>query len=433
MKNVGVTIGESNGDGKTHVVLSYEGREYPDSVDLSSGFQRSKCIERALPALGLNATHVPMLDGELARQWKQRIAQTADENHIGNPVTVRLNTVNPEPIVWLWDRKIACGKVNLLVGDPGLGKSLVSLDWTAVVTTGRAWPDGSPNGSVGSVVLLSFEDHAGDTIRPRLDCAGADVSRVVLLQGVTTYDSECKNIVVRPFDLQRDMAALDRTVQEVGDCRMVVVDPISACLGRTDSHKNSEVRAVLTPLAEMAQRHHVAVVGVSHLNKSGGPAMYRAMGSLAFVAAARSVWVVTKDKQNPTNRLVLPLKNNLGPDQQGLAYRVVEVNGQPVLAWDPNPVTTTADEALAPEPTAGKGARQAKHQEVENWLHGMLENGPQTADEVRDRAKAAGYSDYNLKTAKNALGVVPYKEGFGRTGVWIWSLPGYESAKEGEF
>jgi len=410
-----------NGQARRLVILRNGRDEYRDSIDTDSGFQRQALLERAAARFDLATEELQPLDAEIVKQ-----ADVEDEREEGQqqqrpiPLMVRLDTVTPENIEWLWHRRIAIGKVNLLVGDPGLGKSLVSLDWTARVTTGRAWPDGAVNSAPGGVVLLSFEDDVADTIRPRLDAAGADVSRVVLLQGISTYDPNSKNTVVRPFDLQRDIAALGEAVTQTPDCRLVVVDPISACLGQTDSQNNAEVRAALVPLTEIAQKCRVAILGVTHLSKANGPAIYRAMGSLAFVAAARSVWVVTKDRQEPINRLVLPLKNNLAPDVEGMSYQVVELDGQPVLSWSKNPVTVTVDEALAPEI---KSARVVKHREVEDWLRELLSHGPVSADEIHDRAKGAGHSIYVLRSAKDALGIVPYREGFGRGAVWYWRLP----------
>ena len=124
----------------------------------------------------------------------------------------------------------------------------------------------------------------------------------------------------RPFSLTDDISRLSGLVKSLNDCKLVIIDPISAYLGRTDSHKNAEVRAVLMPLADMADELNVAVLAITHLNKGGGSAMYRSIGSIAFTAAARAVWAVTKDRDDPDRRLVLPVKNNLAQDRLGMAY-----------------------------------------------------------------------------------------------------------------
>ena len=153
--------------------------------------------------------------------------------------------------------------------------------------------------------MLSAEDDPGDTIRPRLDAAGADCSRISLLAGVAWDDDQ--DAQVATFNLARDLRALDAAIESTPECRLVVIDPISAFCGSTDSHKNSDVRGLLAPLSELVQRRQVAVVGVNHLNKStaGGPAIYRTMGSLAFVAAARAAWAVVKDKDDPAKPTLL--------------------------------------------------------------------------------------------------------------------------------
>ncbi|MBU0639064.1 MAG: AAA family ATPase, partial [Planctomycetes bacterium] len=257
------------------------------------------------------------------------------------PVTVRLADVQPELLRWLWPGCIALGKLTLLCGDPGLGKSFVTLDLAARVSSGTTWPDLPllPN-PAGSVVLLSAEDDLADTIRPRLDAAGADATRVVAIQAV-------RRILVTGqtqddyFDLTEDLPALEAAIQQVSDCRLVIIDPLTAYLGKTDSHKNAEVRAVLARLFELAARHKVAVLAVTHLNKANTlPAIYRAMGSLAFVAAARAVWAVVRDEDDETGRrrLFVPVKNNLGADETGLAYALEPAGQTASVQWESDPV-----------------------------------------------------------------------------------------------
>ena len=162
----------------------------------------------------------------------------------------------------------------------------------------------------GSVILLTAEDDAADTVRLRLDAMGADVSRIHLLEAVQipVEDKDGKTTIhKRTFCLQLDVAALMHAPPLIPDCRLISIDPLSAYLGKTDAHKNADVRGVLTPLIELAQERRIAVLGIDHLNKRGtGPAIYRSMGSLAFVAAARAVWAVVRDKTDPTRRLSCP-------------------------------------------------------------------------------------------------------------------------------
>jgi hypothetical protein len=339
-------------------------------------------------------------------------------------VMVCLADVTPEPINWLWPGRIACGKVSMVAGDPGLGKSLVTLDIAARVTQGKRWPVDNTPCPVGDVVLLSAEDDAADTIRPRLDAVGANVRRVHLLQAVYAV-SDDGNITMRSFSLRRDLNALDKVLTDKPDCALVIVDPISAYLDGTDSHNNADVRALLAPLGEIAARHKVAVVCVAHLNKGGQQnAMYRVTGSLAFVAAARSVLAVTKDQADPARRLVLPVKNNLGADTLGLAYRIHPVNGLPVVEWEPEPVSVSIEEALAPTDT---NEERSVTDEAVDWLRGLLGDGPMKASDVQKEARQAGISDKALRRARKRLGIKPKKRQF--SGGWEWALLGNEDAQ----
>jgi hypothetical protein len=345
------------------------------------------------------------------------------------PVVVNLADVQPEPVRWAWPGRFALGKLTLLTGDPGLGKSFMTLDMAARVSAGIPWPDAPDvENKAGGVVLLSAEDDTADTIVPRLNAAGADLQRVNQLRGVWLRPKfggvAPPDPVEGVFDLTRDMANLEKTIKETPDCRLVVIDPIAAYLGGTDSHKNAELRGLLAPLTSLAGKHRVAVVAVSHLNKNtGGPAIYRSMGSLAFVAAARAGWVVTKDKDDPQRRLVLPVKNNLAADARGMAYTIkkTEPGGAAVVAWEPDLVNMSADDALGSDRGDGGGGAL---DEATQWLGDMLSCGPVPAKDVKDAAERDGIKGRTLDRAKATLDVVAQREGgFGAAGCWVWGLP----------
>ncbi len=350
-----------------------------------------------------------------------------DRTEACGPVVVNLADVQPEPVRWLWPGRFALGKLTLVAGDPGLGKSLVTLDMAARLSTGTPWPDAphTPN-EPGGVVLLSAEDDAADTIRPRMDAAGADVHRVNLIFAVRrrpTFDparQDQPEPVEAMFDLTRDLSALGAAIEETPDCRLVVIDPITAYLGGTDSHKNAELRGLLAPLSDLASQRRVAVIAVTHLNKNaGGPAIYRSMGSVAFTAAARAVWAVTKDKDNPRRRLVLPVKNNLAADVLGMAYTIetTESGEAAIVAWEPDPVELSADEALGPD-----GGDAHDGDDAESWLREALSDGELPAAEVLRQARANGFNDKATRKAFKAIGAKRRREGFGRGGTWHWSL-----------
>jgi len=325
--------------------------------------------------------------------------------------------VEPKPINWLWPEKIARGKVSMIAGDPGLGKSLITVALASAVSTGARWPVGGGIAPLGSVVILSDEDSLADTIRPRLDAAGANCARIHALKVVeeTTEDGE---IVNRSFSLEKDIERLADVLEQLGDCVLVVIDPISAYLGGTDSHRNADVRALLSPLSDLAERFNVAIVTVTHLNKGSGSAIYRATGSLAFVAAARSVLAVTKDQDEQSRRLVLPMKNNLGNDSTGMAYRIETAeNGAPVVMWEPDPVDIDINVALNGESDDFRSERK----DAIDWLESELSGGPVSATDLQKRARAAGHSWSTVKRAKSELSVESRKTGM--KGGWEWWHP----------
>jgi hypothetical protein len=167
-------------------------------------------------------------------------------------------------------------------------------------------------------------------------------------------------------------------------------------------------------LAQLAERRRVAIVGINHLNKGEGQAMYRAMGSIGFLAAARAAWQVCADRRDPTRSLFLPVKMNLAPRPSGLAFRLSEEG----LSWEQGEVRTTADEALRSPDDSRTPARA----EAKEWLKELLKDGPVMADDVWGRAKADGMCQKTVKLAKKELGIRTDKTG-GPGEPWVWSLP----------
>ncbi len=329
------------------------------------------------------------------------------------------------PIRWLWPGRIARGKVTLIAGHPGLGKSQLTLNLAAVVSTGGRWPADGKRSERGSVVILSAEDDVGDTIKPRLEAAGADVTRCHVVDAVRDVDG-AGAIYLRAFSLAADVARLEALLAELGDVALVGIDPLTAYLGDADSHKNAEVRGLLAPLSEMAARRGVAVVCVSHLNKGGSSeALLRVSGSLGFVAAARAAFIVTKDADNPARRLFLPLKNNLSSDETGLAFAVepcqlasgIETSR---ILWESAPVTVTADDAMAPVEAT---AERTEIADASDWLRDLLATGPVEAREVLRLAGQQGFNARMAQRARQRIGATTRREGFGKGSRVLWSIP----------
>lgn len=324
-----------------------------------------------------------------------------------------LDTIPTKPVRWLWPRRAAIGKVTLIAGDPGLGKSFVTLDLAAQVSTGvlPALTSACEPGP-HDVLLLSAEDDAGDTIRPRLEKLRADLSRVHIVRGVKL--DECRR--VRQVSLDEHLAQLADCIKLMKSPKLVIIDPISAYMGKVDSHNNAETRALLAELARFAEHFGVAVVCVTHLNKSGSQskAVYRAMGSLAFTAAARIVMLVSKHPDDPDKRVVVPVKNNLTRDAETLVYRIDD----DTLSWVDETCAYTADDLESAGDTADKPDALG---EAVDWLAMVLSDGPKPAKQLVGEAKEVGIADRTLKRAKSLLKVYAVKD-TGERGKWCWAL-----------
>ena len=330
-----------------------------------------------------------------------------------------LSSVKTEKLIPLWPGRLWCGKTSLMAGDPGLGKSLVTLDIAARITTGREWPASIERAPVGDVVLLSAEDDAADTLRPRLEAAGADLSRVHAVTEVIERDPRTNERRRKTFRLGAHLEYLEKICAERKPL-LLVIDPITAYMSAdTDAHATADVRSDLAPLAEMAQAHGVAVLMVSHLNKATSmQAIYRVTGSVAFVAAARSAFGVVRDPADRERRYFLPLKNNLGKDSGGLAYRI-DFNGQaPYLTWDTEPVDVDIDMLAVSSPR--EKAKQATENAVSVWLRDLLQHGPVAAATLWRRAEQAGHSERKVKAALRSLGVKGAPAGFRQA--WHYAL-----------
>ena len=345
----------------------------------------------------------------------------------GALVTRCLADVEPEPTSWVWPERIPRGKLTTIAGDPGLGKSQVTASLASIVTIGGQWPVDGTAAAPGSVIFLTAEDGLEDTLLPRVIAAGADRSRIHHVEGVAVGYTGQGDERRRLFSLDKDIPALDRKLSEIGNVVLVVIDPLSAYLGRVDSHKDAEVRGLLAPLAEVAARHQVAIIGILHLNKAVKvKALLRIPGAIAFVAAGRANYVVTPDPNDKNRRLFLPLKCNLARPMPGLAYTiagtiVTGING-PVktshILWDAQPVSITPDEAM----DVDAATRASALAEAEEWLEEILASGPMLVKEVSSLAAAEGISKKTLRRAREALHIVCRKQP-GPKGAWTWQRP----------
>ncbi len=255
-----------------------------------------------------------------------------------------LSEIETQPVHWLWEKRIPLGKITLLDGDPGMGKSLLALNLAARVSSGRPMPDGTP-GQQGGVILIAPEDGAADTLKPRLQAAGGDPSHVLLLNTVEGLDTKKMAIVDRPFSLAHDLELLEQAIKRT-NAVLVVLDPLMAVLGHNvDSSRDQDIRAVFTPLAQLAERTGCAILIIRHLNKGASHnALYRGAGSIGIIAAARIGLLVAQDPSDEHKRILATTKNNLSKQAPHLSYQIVEnASGIPSIQWlgeNTSPVST---------------------------------------------------------------------------------------------
>ena len=340
--------------------------------------------------------------------------------------------VEIEDYDWIWPGRFALKKIGLIVGLPEEGKGLAVSDIVARITRGELWPCGEGQAPVGNVIMLSAEDDIADTIVPRLIAAGADINRVTILKMVHEANTD------RMFSLITDLNALRQKMVEIGNVKMIVIDPVTAYLGvgKVDSFRATDVRAVLSPLKDLAEELRVSVLGIMHFNKKIDVTnvLLRISDSLAYGAASRHVYAIVNDPDN-FRRLFVKGKNNLARfEQPTLAFGIDEREvgtdkrtGNPIrrpyVVWHDEPVDITAVEAMQ---AAAESKSPSARGDARQFLEQLLSAGPMDAEETQDAAKAHGITPATLRRAQKDLGVIskcdgPVNDKGRRT--WRWHPP----------
>jgi hypothetical protein len=325
------------------------------------------------------------------------------------PALTRIANVTREAVLWRWQDRLPRGKLTLISGDPGEGKSWLTMALATPITRGLPLFGDSGEFKPGNVLLLNAEDGAGDTIRPRLEDLGADLERVVRFSFVRDKDG-----VLQWIDLKAHMRVIEAVLAD-GDYELVIIDPINAYLGNLDAHKDTAIRGVLGPLAALAERFNVAIVVLRHLTKApAGKAIYRGIGSIGYTGAARVEWLVGRHPDNQDERVVVTVKNNLAPLARPLAFSL----GGGEFRWV-GEVEVTADDLLKPDASDRRSALT----EALDFLCQSLADGERLSDDIKDEAEASGISERTLRRAFKEAGVQWRREGFGRGARFFWRLP----------
>lgn len=307
---------------------------------------------------------------------------------------IRMSDIETEQVRWLWYPFIPYGKVTIIQGDPGEGKTSFVLAMIALLTTGKPLPEEDTAAEPISVIYQSAEDGLADTIKPRLEMSGADCSHVLVIDESDKELTLCDE-------------RLEQAVQETG-ARLIVLDPLQAYLGdNVDMHRANEVRPIFKRLFAMADRTGCAIILIGHMNKAQGlKSSYRGLGSIDFRAAARSVLLVGRLKSDPTVRVVAHDKSSLAPEGKSIAFSLDAENGFQWIGY----CDISVDDVLS-----GVGSVQTKTALMEDELRRMLTK-PVPAEEVFRRAAELRISERTVKIAKKNLKVQTEKLG----GQWVW-------------
>ena len=320
---------------------------------------------------------------------------------------INMEQVEVEKIDWLLYPFIPFGKVTIVQGDPGEGKPTMVLQIIAKLTKGEAvLPSGSDEPALEektmdlepvNVIYQTAEDGLGDTIKPRLLSAGADCSRVMVIddndQALTMMDARLEEAIIKT------------------KARLVVLDPIQGFLGAAvDMHRANEIRPLMKRVAVLAEKYHCAIILIGHMNKnSNGKSSYRGLGSIDFQAAARSVLIVGRIKDEPEIRVVCHVKSSLAPEGKSIAFRLDKDTG---FEWI-GEYDISADDLLS-----GDNRGQKIH-EAKEFLKEILVSGSVAQTKVAEEAESRGIKKKTLWNAKKELEIESVKIG----NQWFWMLP----------
>lgn len=316
-----------------------------------------------------------------------------------------MSDIPAEEVRWLWYPYLPRGKITIIQGDPGEGKTTFVLALASLLTRGLPVPGNTESQPPMNIIYQTAEDGLADTVKPRLTALGADCSRVLVID-----------------ESERELTLSDRrlaqAIQETG-AGLLVLDPIQAYLGDgVDMHRANEVRPIFKRLGQLAEQTGCAIVLVGHMNKmQGAKSAYRGLGSIDFRVAARSVLLVGRSKDDAETRVVVHDKSSLAPEGASILFSLHADTG---FSWS-GFCDTTASELLS-----GSSPAATKTEQAERLLLELLEKGEISSEELVRRSSALGISERTLKIAKQNQGVVSVRRG----GRWYAKLP--DTSQEGK-
>lgn len=320
---------------------------------------------------------------------------------MNNLQMINMADVAVQEVDWLLYPFIPYGKITIIQGDPGEGKTTLVLRLIAAMTTGKPLigenTDAEPTEPV-NVIYQNCEDGLGDTIKPRLLDAGADCTKVTVIDDRNTEPLTMKDARIE--------AAIAKT-----NARLLVLDPIQGYLGSgVDMHRANEIRPVMKYLSDIAEKYNCAVILIGHMNKnSQNKATYKGLGSIDFAAAARSVLLVGRIRNDPNIRVVCQIKNSLAPEGKSIAFELNEEKG---FGWI-GEYDITADDLLS-----GK-SKTSRQEDAVDFLTEYLSGGRMLQTDIQNAAKEADISYSTLKRAKKEMNIISKKI----DNKWYWELP----------
>jgi putative DNA primase/helicase len=330
-------------------------------------------------------------------------------------------SIKPQPITWLWPSWLPAGKLTILAGAAGTGKTTLALSIAAALTSGGRWPDGGSCRQHGNVLIWSSEDNPDDTLVPRLIAAGADMARCHFIEGITQNG---ENV---PFDPAQDILDLHKAVARIGGVSLLIIDPIVSAVSG-DMNKANDVRRSLQAVVDFAEAHQCAALGITHFAKGGAgkTPQDRVIGSQAFGALARMVLVAAKEEDG-NRRVLARAKSNIAPDDGGVSYSLelttIEGGIEATRTVWTGVIEGTAREILGDveyEEDGGNSARDDLAQMLIDTLE--MNGGKLEAKKLMAEVRDAGHSWDAAKRLKKSLGIEAEKESM--SGPWVWKLYG---------